>query len=184
MDNRKVDDQVQRAATLFHVAEKGTMPVTLAMKCAGFNGQDISDRSLQRRVRRAKERLENDDPIRQRPIGATVKVSSSSSLLSPLSGDDSTATTSVSTNSSASSSKSKSLTLKEKLPRKMRLTSNQAQGMRKQGALCKEENDKYFILDGVTQVSPTMAQANHVYFGEIGILQIQMKSKIRFHSLN
>jgi hypothetical protein len=87
-------------------------------------------------------------------VGGIVEVETnnecqSSSLLSPLTLDDSTTASSFAssggTSNTSASTSSRSLTLKEKPTTKMRLTSNQASAVRKQAALEKELSNHHFV---------------------------------------
>jgi hypothetical protein len=69
---------------------KGKLLVTDAMQCAGFADKEIGNRSIQKRVYRAKDRLAKPSMAKDVQVGCIVEIEmnqNSSTLLSPLTSD-------------------------------------------------------------------------------------------------
>jgi hypothetical protein len=127
-----MDAKVEIAADFLRKDRSGKITSSLAMQYAGFSETQLCDRNLQRRVLRKKKSSPEGIAV---TIPSTEDIKENNQQISPIS-LASTAST-VSTISGGSSSSTSSL--KEKLPKSMRLTSKQAHAVRKDTAIEKAE---------------------------------------------
>jgi hypothetical protein len=137
-----MDARVESAADFLRKDQSGKMTSSLAMQFAGFSATEQCNRNLQRRVLRKRESSPEAIAVMIPSFG---DIQSNNQQISPLTlaSIASTAST-VSTFSSGGRISSESI--KEKLPKSMRLTSKQAHVTRKETAIKKAEtSDKYSI---------------------------------------
>jgi hypothetical protein len=116
------------------------MTSSLAMQFAGFSAKELCDRNLQRRVLRKKNSSPQGFSV---TIPSTEYVKANKHEISPIT-LASTASTASTVSTTFSGGSSSSTSLREKLPKSMRLTSKQAHAVRKETAIEKAETtDKY-----------------------------------------
>jgi hypothetical protein len=135
-----MDERVERAAAFLREDRSGKMTSSLAMQFAGFSPTEMSDRNLQRRILRKKNSSPKGFSV-TKPSTECIKAKGQE--ISPIS-LASTASTTASTISSFSGGSFSTTSLREKLPKSMRLTSKQAHAVRKETTIEKaEKTEKY-----------------------------------------
>jgi hypothetical protein len=127
-----MDARVEQAADFLRKDKSGKFTSSQAMQHAGFSTTELHDRNLQRRVLRKKKASPEGISV---TIPSTEHIKANEKEISPmtLASTSSTAAT-VSTLFNGGSS-SISTSLREKLPKTMRLTSKQAHEVRKETAI-------------------------------------------------
>jgi hypothetical protein len=126
-----MDPRVESAADFLRKDRSGKITSSLAMQYAGFSATEICDRNLQRRVLRKKKSSPEGIAV---TIPTTDYIKAKKQEISPI-----TLASTASTVSTFSGGSSSSTSLREKLPKTMRLTSKQAHAVRKETAIEKAE---------------------------------------------